>query len=217
MAFFVGLPKVAGLEFEAGEPAFGAEGAGIDADVLCFFAGEPVALDGVPANHEFSREMRLGIGKSKPCQLIGVLFLHGEVRVKPAVDVDCFLCFVVREGARDEAPMGVWNGVEISAVGFEGFESADAAPVSEVVAGEASVLHDVFVVSFEGNELGGPRPIDEIVDDPFAIGPAINVVPEHHNRVFFLRFDGIEEGYEGGEASVDVSDGKFSLHVILGR
>lgn len=63
------------------------------------------------------------------------------------------------------------------------------------------------MISHEVNEVVGFLEGEELIDHPFGIGPAVDVVSQSDDKIIGSWLDDIEQGSEGSEASVNISNG----------
>lgn len=83
-----------------------------------------------------------------------------------------------------------------------------------IIAGQAQVRKKhVFVVSLEKNHFAGVllAPIDQIRNDPFGIGPAVDVIAEEDKPVLGFQRQSLEQIGQLLKAAMDISDNK-TLH-----
>ena len=64
------------------------------------------------------------------------------------------------------------------------------------------------MISHEVNEVVGFLEGEELIDHPFGIGATVDVVSQSDDEVIGSRLNDIEQGSEGSQASVNISNGE---------
>lgn len=206
----VGLPVVAGLDMEAGEPAAAAD-VGIDVDGVSEVQGEVGSfLGSVATDHDLSGL----VGKRRAEFLVNqgerMLLRNGNVVLKVGMHKDVGLGLVVGLGVADELPVGFGDGVHAS-IGFQGLPAAPRLkPMGEVGVIDPGKEKLLLVVSVQEGGSVFFLDADEELDDSFGIWAAIDVVSDENEMVFRGGGDDLDHLSERVEASVNVADGKCS-------
>lgn len=210
LAVVAGLPVLAGLWVEAGEPAV-AVGPGVDAEGVAEVEDLAVFLGGVAADHAASGGVWFGVVEVLPVEGVGVLLLEGEFGVCVGVDVEVVVEFVVGLAVGDEVPVGGGDVVEVfGLVGLEGGVAAVVEPGVEVADVLACFEHHDFMVAEEWDEGGALLELDEVLDDVGGVWAAVDVVAEGDDDVVVVELEVLVERLQGWVAAMDVADGEGS-------
>ena len=163
-----------------------------------------------------ARTVRAGLANLQrlPKERFGGLGLQRQFGQVVAVNVEVTVRLVEQPAASQELDVSGGNLIELQgAVGFQGGIAAEQQPIDvELLLTVVDRQHHFVVVAQQRHQVALRLQAQQPLDHAAAVGAAVDVVAQQHQRIDRLRPDRRQQRFQRGQAAVDVADGDRARH-----